>query len=146
MKKQLKSIGIIKTPYNTLSDCPDNISDEGPMCEIIVKKEYEAGLLGLNKNTGIMVLYWLDKYENTKSDLQVLSHADIENLRGVFSLRTPKRPNPIGVAIVNIIKIDENSIFVKGLDCLNDTTLIDIKPAIYQELKEEICEKKPDNK
>jgi len=136
MKRQLKSIGIIKTPYNNLNDCPSNISDNGPICKIIVRKEYETGLQGLNKNTKIIVLYWLDKCENTKLELQVHSHADTENLRGVFSIRTPKRPNPIGVAIVNIIEIDENYIFVKGLDCLNGTALIDIKPAIYQELYE----------
>jgi len=136
MERQLKSIGIIKTPYNNISECPKNISGDGPMCEIIVKKKYEAGLLGLNKNTRIVVLYWLDKYENTESDLQVISHADIKNLRGIFSIRTPRRPNPIGLAIVTIIEIDGNSIFVKGLDCIDGTTLIDIKPAIYKELNE----------
>jgi len=136
MERELISIGIIKTPYNNISDCPKNISGEGPMCEIIVKKKYEVGLFGLNKNTKIVVLYWLDKYEKTKPDLQVMSHADIKNLRGVFSIRTPRRPNPIGLAIVNIIEIDENSIFVKGLDCIDGTTLIDIKPAIYKELNE----------
>jgi len=136
MEKQLKSIGIIKTPYNNLKDCPHNISDCGPMCEIIVKKEYEAGLLGLNKNIRIMVLYWLDKCENIKLNLQVHSHADTENLRGIFSIRTSRRPNPIGVAIVNILEIDGNSIFIKGLDCLDGTVLIDIKPAILQELNE----------
>ena len=136
MERQLKSIGIIKTPYNNISECPKNISGDGPMCEIIVKKKYEAGLLGLNKNTRIVVLYWLDKFENTNIDLQVHSHADIKNLIGIFSIRTPRRPNPIGVAIVNIIEIDGNSIFVKGLDCIDGTTLIDVKPAIYKELNE----------
>jgi len=132
----LISIGIIKTPYNNLNDCPKNISGGGSMCEIIVKKKYETGLLGLNKNTRIVLLYWLDKYENTKSDLQLISHSNFNKLRGIFSIRTPRRPNPIGLAIVNIIDIDENSIFVKGLDCINGTTLIDIKPAIYKELNE----------
>lgn len=53
---------------------------------------------------------------------------------GIFALRSPHRPNPIGAAIVPIEKIECGVVFVKGLDCLNGTSLVDIKPAIMNEL------------
>ena len=54
---------------------------------------------------------------------------------GTFALRSPHRPNPIGAAIVKIETIERERVFVKGLDCLNGTHLLDIKPAIMHELK-----------
>jgi len=136
MDKKLKSIGVIETPYKSLRACPCNISTNGPMCKIVVDKEYAPGLLGLTNDSKIMVLYWLGHEEEQKIKLQVHAHVDIIHLRGIFSLRTPKRPNPIGVAIVDVERVEGNTLFVKGLDCLNGTELIDLKPAIRQELKE----------
>lgn len=135
MEKRLKRIGIIKTPYHTLSECPNNIAEDGPMCEIVLDKKYAKGLLGLTDAHSIMLLYWLGSADKAVK-MQVHSHMDKKSLRGIFSLRTPKRPNPIGVALVKNIKIEGNSIFVKGLDCLDGTFLIDIKPAIKQEVFE----------
>jgi len=136
MEKTLVPIGVINTPYKKLSECPNNISEDGPICEIVINKEYEKGLLGLKNGTKIMILYWLGEKERPKIKMQVSTHVDSLHLRGIFSLRTPRRPNPIGVAIVSIIKINNNSIFVRGLDCLKGTCLIDIKPAINQEIFE----------
>ena len=53
---------------------------------------------------------------------------------GTFALRSPHRPNPIAVAVLPIVAIDSGSVSVRGLDCLNGTHLLDIKPAIMHEL------------
>ena len=133
MQATIKSIGIIKTPYQAVEECPKNISFDGPMCEIIVDKEYTDGMFRLSERKRIVVLYWLGY--KSKVELQSISRGD-GKLAGVFAIRSPRRPNPIGMAILDIEKIEGNTIFVKGLDCLNGTSLIDIKPAIKKELEE----------
>jgi tRNA-Thr(GGU) m(6)t(6)A37 methyltransferase TsaA len=134
MEAIIKSIGRIKTPYQTLEECPKNISFDGPMCEIIIDKEYTEGMLRLNEIKRIVVLYWLG--HNSVVKMQSVPPRLGAKLSGVFAIRSPKRPNPIGMAIVDIERIEGNSIFVKGLDCLNQTALIDLKPAIKKELEE----------
>ncbi|MFA7116854.1 MAG: tRNA (N6-threonylcarbamoyladenosine(37)-N6)-methyltransferase TrmO [Bacteroidales bacterium] len=133
----IQQIGTIKTPYKKLSDCPNNISNDGPMCEIVVDSAYEKALLGVDNLNKILILYWLGS-DNHKIILQGHGHGDQTQLRGIFTLRGTQRPNPIGVAVLKIEKVEGNSVFVKGLDCLDGTILLDIKPAIYQEL----CESK----
>lgn len=133
MQATIKSIGTIKTPYKTVKECPKNISFDGPMCEITIDKEYTDGMFRLDEQKRIVVLYWLG--HQSIVDLQCISRAS-GKLSGVFATRSPRRPNPIGLAIVDIEKIEGNTIFVKGLDCINGTSLIDIKPAIKKELEE----------
>ncbi len=130
MNTELKFIGHIETPYYKLDECPRNIESDGPECKIILDKQYESGLFGLCGGQEILILYWFDKVDRNK--LQQNSRRT-GKLSGVFNLRTPNRPNPIGAAVIRIEKINEREIFVKGLDCLNGTPLLDIKPAIFSE-------------
>ncbi len=126
----LKFIGEIKTPYTTIEQCPRNISKDGPACTLAVYSEYQKGLKGLSAGEKILILYWLDMSEDSPMEQTSL---DDGTTRGVFSLRSPHRPNPIGAAIVKIENMTENTIEVKGLDCLSGTKLLDIKPAIMDE-------------
>ena len=125
-----KSIGQIRTPYQTMDECPRNVEEDGLPCKIVLNNDLEDGLFGLAAGDQILVLYWMDKAAFTK--LRLPSRKSSE-LKGVFALRTPQRPNPIGAAIVTIIKISNNVIVVAGLDCLDKTPLIDIKPAMARE-------------
>lgn len=130
MRPELKVIGTIQTPYLAIGDCPSNIQPEGPLCKIILKEAYQDGLLGLNPGQKILVLYW---FENTTRDaIQQKDRKGVE-IKGTFALRSPHRPNPIGAAVLPIEKIENGQVTVRGLDCLNGTKLIDIKPAIYHE-------------
>jgi tRNA-Thr(GGU) m(6)t(6)A37 methyltransferase TsaA len=122
-----RSIGQIRTPYQTLADCPRNIVIDGPACQLVLAENYTEGLFGLKAGNRILILYWMDKA--TSSQLQQPSRRTGET-KGVFALRTPQRPNPIGAAEVSIEKITDNTITVNGLDCLDNTPLLDIKPAI----------------
>jgi len=126
----LNPIGRIRTPYKTLEDCPKNVDPEGPLCELIIEANYVEGLLGLTQGQEILILYWFDGV-----DRNITSHLSRKygGQRGVFAMRTPTRPNPIAAAVVSIDTIDGNRLFVKGLDCLDGTPLLDIKPAILKE-------------
>lgn len=134
MEAALKFIGHIKTPYETIEDCPNNVDLDGPTCQLIIREEYLNGLLGLQPGRNILILYW---FENTKRN--VIEQGSNPGsgtggeLIGTFALRSPHRPNPIGAAVLHIVAIDNGVVYVKGLDCLNGTKLLDIKPAIMQE-------------
>ena len=131
MKATLEFIGHINTPYNSIEDCPNNIDPNGPLCEMVVIDDFKDGLLGLVPGQEILILYW---FENTDRSATKQESSNGEDIVGTFALRTPHRPNPIGAAIIPIETIDGGSVFVKGLDCLNGTHLLDIKPAIRHEL------------
>lgn len=123
-------IGHIVTPYETLEECPRNIDSSGLTCTLVVDNNKLDGLLGLKVGQRIMIFYWLDKAD--RGVLRQHSRRTGE-LSGIFALRTPNRCNPIGAAVLPIISIEEGVITVRGLDCLNGTPLIDIKPAMRGE-------------
>ncbi len=129
MDNTLKFIGHIKSPYATMDDCPNNISSDGPMFELIIKEEYLDGLHNLEHREYIVILYWLDQAER-KVKIGKSRNDTSGNLWGTFAIRTPHRPNPIGMGVVKIERVEGNVIFVKGLDCINNTQIIDIKPAM----------------
>ncbi|MBN3561018.1 TrmO family methyltransferase domain-containing protein [Aliamphritea spongicola] len=138
MNRQLTFIGHISTPYNTLDACPNNISFEGPACQLKLKPEYRRELSGLNEGQNILILYWLQNPDESVNQPYRYTGTggcdDTDSKRsGTFALRTPLRPNPVGAAVLPIQQISDGEITVRGLDCLNNTRLLDIKPAIYLE-------------
>ncbi len=130
MDATLKSIGYISTPYKTIDDCPKNIDFDGPLCKLIINDEFKEGLLGLQQGQNILILYW---FENTDRKLMIQEKNTSDELKGTFAIRSPHRPNPIGAAVLPIESIENGVVTVKGLDCLDGTNLLDIKPAIKLE-------------
>lgn len=130
MKAELNYIGHIKTPYKSLEECPRNINPNGPICQIVVDRDFVNGILGLSTGERILILYWL---ENTNRNATRQKSGRNGEMMGTFALRSPHRPNPIGAAVVTIETIENRILYVKGLDCLDGTPLIDIKPAIMLE-------------
>ncbi|MGF1681911.1 tRNA (N6-threonylcarbamoyladenosine(37)-N6)-methyltransferase TrmO [Photobacterium minamisatsumaniensis] len=136
MTAELKFIGFINTPFKKIKDCPNNIQLDGNLCDITLYDEYKDGLLGLVTGQHILILYWLGCSDN-KADIK---NACVQKtcksvMKGTFALRSPLRPNPIGAAVLPIEKLEGGKITVRGLDCLDKTKLIDIKPAIYHEVE-----------
>ena len=130
LQATIEPIGKILTPYKTIADCPRNIDPNGPQCELVLRDAKHDGLLGLAAGQRILILYWLEHAD--RSAIRQNSRRTGE-LAGVFALRTPNRPNPIGVAVLAIEKIIDGVITVRGLDCLDGTPLLDIKPAMSGE-------------
>ncbi len=103
---------------------------EGDLSTIVVKPEYCPGLLRVEEHQRLMVLYWfhLRDDEEHRNTLQVVPrrHGETE-LTGVFTTRSPSRPNPIGVTAVDLIKVERCTLTVRGLDALEGSPVLDIK-------------------
>lgn len=123
----LRFIGRIETPFKERADCPrQGDPEEGPECRVILDAAYAPALDGIETFEAIELLYWLHR---GRRDLLRQSPRGDGALRGTFSLRSPLRPNPIGTSVVRLIRRDDNLLVVRGLDCLDGTPLLDIKPA-----------------
>lgn len=120
-------IGHIETPFATRADCPRQGDPEhGPECRLVLRAPWDGALAGLERFEAIDVLYWLD---HARRDLITQSPRGDGATRGTFSLRSPVRPNPIGLSKARLLGIDGNVVHLRGLDCIDGTPLIDIKPA-----------------
>ena len=126
----LEAIGHINTPYKQIADCPRNVDQNGPSCKLVIKDDLRDGLLGLRVGQKILILYWFEKVDRSVTRQNSRRTGE---LAGIFALRTPNRRNPIGAATLTIEKIEEGTITVRGLDCLDGTPLLDIKPAMAGE-------------
>jgi len=100
---------------------------------IILRPELTTGLQGLVAGQPIMVIFHL----HLSRGYELLQHprGDVSQpLRGVFALRSPHRPNPIGVSVVELLAVEGNVLRVRGLDAVNSTPVLDIKPAEPKEI------------
>jgi len=98
---------------------------DGPVCRIEVFRPWNAALEGIEKYERLEVLYWLHL---SRRDLVKQSPANDGTVRGTFALRSPVRPNPIGTAIAVLAGIEGSSLLVRGMDCVDGTPLLDLKP------------------
>jgi len=121
----LRFIGTIRTPWQDRKDCPRQGGLNGPVCQLVLDPIWHEALKGLEAFETIEVLYWLDK---SRRDLVLQSPKSDGNTIGTFALRSPVRPNPIGTSRVKLLRIEGGVLQVRGLDCLDGTPLIDIKP------------------
>jgi tRNA-Thr(GGU) m(6)t(6)A37 methyltransferase TsaA len=118
-------IGRIRTPWTSRRDTPRQGDPDGPLCRIELFDPWAPALDGLNAPTRIEVLYWLHQ---ARRDLVLQSPKRDGTVRGTFALRSPMRPNPIGTAIAMLVGIEGTVLLARGLDCLDGTPLLDIKP------------------
>lgn len=121
----LRFIGTVHTPWKDREDCPRQARDDGPECQLVVDPIWQDALDGLEEYKRIEVLYWLD---DSRRDLVTQSPRSDGRTFGTFALRSPVRPNPIGTSIVQLIRIEDCTLTVRSLDCLDGTPLLDIKP------------------
>ncbi len=121
-------IGIIHSPFTQLSGMPiQPTSESSAEGKIEIYPKFSNGLKSLEGFSHIYLLYHLHKAAPAKLRLKPFLDDEIH---GVFATRAPRRPNPIGLSLVNITRVDENFIFVENIDVLNGTPLLDLKPYI----------------
>jgi tRNA-Thr(GGU) m(6)t(6)A37 methyltransferase TsaA len=118
-------IGRIHTPWKERKDCPKNARESEAVCIVDVDARWGDGLKDVETCTHVVLLYWMDKSPRTLV-LQVPGHYGVQ--RGTFALRSPARPNPIAMSVVKLLRVDGTRLSVIGLDCLDGTPLLDIKP------------------
>ncbi len=121
----LHFIGRIRSAYPTPADCPKNTLERTEPAVIEVDPPFDAGLAGIEEFSHLIALYWLHQ---SRRDLVVQhpSHRPVPT--GVFSLRSPVRPNPIGLSVVEVLAREGNRIQIRAIDCADGTPLLDLKP------------------
>jgi len=123
---RLVFIGRIRTPFRTRDDCPRQGRPDGPLCRIEIDQPWQEGIRGLDAYPRIEVLYWMHA---ARRDLVAQSPKSDGRVTGTFALRSPVRPNPIATSIVVLERIETPGVLiVRGLDCVDGTPLLDVKP------------------
>jgi tRNA-Thr(GGU) m(6)t(6)A37 methyltransferase TsaA len=119
-------IGTIRTPWKTRAECPKNPRESrGATCTIELDDRYRGGLAGIEAFTHLVAVYFMDRAQRDLI-VQVPRHVGVP--RGTFALRSPVRPNPLALSVVRLVKIEGRRVTVRGLDCLDRTPLLDLKP------------------
>jgi tRNA-Thr(GGU) m(6)t(6)A37 methyltransferase TsaA len=157
MKIEYKPIGIIHSPFTKLNNMPiQPAGAAGVEGTVEVFPQYDDGLKDLDGFSHLILLYHLHRSKDFK--LHVVPFLD-SMPRGVFATRAPKRPNPIGVSVIKLQKIQGNILYVENVDILDGTPLLDIKPYIpdfdeqaevragwLEETRKEVSKKKSDKR
>jgi tRNA-Thr(GGU) m(6)t(6)A37 methyltransferase TsaA len=118
-------IGRIRTPWSRREDCPKNARESDAVCTLEIDPRWAQALAGVESCTHLVVLYWMNR---SRRDLVLQMPRHYREGRGTFALRSPARPNPIAMSVVRLLRREGTSLSVAGLDCLDDTPLLDIKP------------------
>ena len=130
MNINLTQIATIKSPFCDLKNMPvQPCGAQESYATIEFKEEYAEGLADLDGFSHVYLIYYFHKIEEPK--LQVIPFNDkTDTHRGVFSTRTPMHPNSIGLSLVELVSVENNIVTIKGVDIVDGTPLLDIKPYI----------------
>jgi tRNA-Thr(GGU) m(6)t(6)A37 methyltransferase TsaA len=125
----LTPIGHVQSPLTDLASAPKQGFEGSPEAWLVLEPRVLDGLDGLAAGDEVLVLTWLDRAD--RDVLRVHPRGDAANPeRGVFSTRSPGRPNPIGLHRVRIVSIDGPRLLVRDLEALDGTPIVDIKPVL----------------
>ena len=122
---QLQEIGVVHNAYKNLTDIPRQGRMSEEISEIEIHPDFSDGLLKIEQNKYLIVLYWAHL---AKRDILKTIPPAAKELHGVFASRSPGRPNPLSLCIVELIECNGSVLRVKGLDALDGSSVIDIKP------------------
>jgi tRNA-Thr(GGU) m(6)t(6)A37 methyltransferase TsaA len=121
-----QSIATVRSPFTKNGA---RISRRDIVADIIVREDLELALTGIEEWSHLFIVFWMDQFTWTPDQLKVHPrHRDDLPEVGVFSARGRERPNPIGLAVVELLKRDKNVLTVKALDAYDGTPVLDIKP------------------
>ncbi|KPK69586.1 hypothetical protein AMJ87_10260 [candidate division WOR_3 bacterium SM23_60] len=129
----VKPIGVIHSPFKSKDeDIHPQVNES--VGEIEIYREYAEGLSDIEGCSHIIVIFWLHKSKFTALKVRPYHHP--EKLRGVFATRSPNRPNPLGMTVVELVKRQKNVLTVRGIDMIDGTPVLDIKPYTTREKKD----------
>jgi tRNA-Thr(GGU) m(6)t(6)A37 methyltransferase TsaA len=137
MKLIFKPIGIVHSPFKTKEDikksrCIDPRGFDNVQGELELSKEFEEGLQDIDGFSHIILIFAFHKSEESK----LCAHPPFDDKRrGVFSTRSPNRPNPIGVTVLKLLRRQGRVLKVSGVDMIEGTPILDIKPYTPREQK-----------
>lgn len=121
-----KPIGLVESPYTASSEIPRGLGAKHDAEGVLaILPEFEAGLADIEGFSHLFVIWVFDR--NTGFDLTACPPSD-NRTHGVFATRSPRRPNPVGLTVVELLRRDGARLHVRGVDMLNGTPILDIKP------------------
>lgn len=126
---RLFPVGVIHSPYHKRGDAPHQERERAVESTVEIFQEYAPALGTMNGITHIWVLYWMDRAER---NLLVARRKDRMEESAVFSIRSPARPNPIALSIGEIKRLDGRFLEVTGIEAIDSSPVIDIKPYIRE--------------
>ena len=123
-----RPIGIIRSPFRDLVDIPIQPSAAlGVQGRVEVNPGYQAGLADLDGFSHLILIYHF--HQTSGYEMKVIPFLDTRE-RGIFATRAPKRPNPIGLSIVELLAVEDHVLRITNVDVLDQTPLLDIKPYV----------------
>jgi len=125
----LNIIGEIHSTLKKKEDCPLQENENAPEATIEIYPEYLEGIKNIDPGSDVLLLTWLHQADRSVIKCVTRNNYDSPKV-GVFSTRSPDRPNPIGIHSVKVLAVENNFIKVSALEVLDQTPLIDIKPVI----------------
>lgn len=125
MSIELHPIGHVRSPYRERGDAPRQGRLSDAISEIVIDPPYRPGLFRIGEKKHLFVLCWFDRADRTALRATP-PHNPVEH--GVFATRSPDRPNPVALSIVDLVDMNVGVLRVRGLDALDGTPVIDIKP------------------
>lgn len=125
MSIELHPIGHVRSPYRERGDAPRQGRLSDAISEIVIDPPYRPGLFRIGEKKHLFVLCWFDRADRTALRATP-PHNPVEH--GVFATRSPDRPNPVALSIVDLVDMNGGVLRVRGLDALDGTPVIDIKP------------------
>lgn len=129
MQPTLKFIGKIHSELVNLEDCPRQESEGAPKASLEIFPEFLEAARDIKKDSELVLLTWLHKGDRNEMETRPRNNPNAP-LLGVFSTRSPNRPNPIGLHEVKVLSVENGVIKVSSLEVLDQTPIVDIKPKI----------------
>lgn len=129
MESTLRFIGKVHSNLKRLEDCPRQEAEGAPEAALEIFPEFLEGIKNIKKGSVLVLLTWFHKSDRNEIKTRPRNDPNAP-LTGVFSTRSPNRPNPIGLHLVKVLSVDNNLIKVAALEALDQTPLIDIKPQL----------------
>ena len=129
MKQTLKIIGNIHSDLKRIEDCPLQENENAPEAVVEIFPEFLEGIKDIKVGSKILLLTWLHRADRGVIKCVPGNNYDLPMI-GVFSTRSPDRPNPVGIHSVKVLSIKNNKLEVSALEVLDQTPLIDIRPLL----------------
>jgi tRNA-Thr(GGU) m(6)t(6)A37 methyltransferase TsaA len=132
---ELQPIGTVRSPREDPATAPKQGDEGAPDAWLVLEPSLVAGIDGIGAGDQVLILTWLDRA--SRDVLAVHPRGDRSRpAQGVFSTRSPDRPNPIGLHLVEVAEIDGNRLRVHGLEALDGTPILDLKPVLSNDVRE----------
>jgi tRNA-Thr(GGU) m(6)t(6)A37 methyltransferase TsaA len=132
---QLRPIGRVESPLTDPASAPNQGDEGAPDAWLVFEPDVLEALEGVRAGDDVIVLTWLDRAR--RDVLRVHPRGDTSRpQQGVFNTRSPHRPNPIGLHRVEVLSIDGARVRVRGLEAVDGTPLVDVKPVLSADVSE----------